>query len=74
MLHGMKNRTSMHWVLAASLAVFSMSCGNTHALAPSRAEELAGFVLLIEEAADGQAHFSWKRASEFDLRGMSPAP
>lgn len=68
MVRRMNNRTSMYGLLAAGLVVFLVSCGGArHAAAPQRPEELTGFVLVIEDAADGQVRHSWRRASEFDL-------
>ncbi|WP_257454452.1 hypothetical protein [Archangium lipolyticum] len=54
-------------LLAAGLVLLLVSCGSTRHAAPSRSEELTGFVLVIEDASDGQARHSWQRASEFDL-------
>lgn len=67
MLVGMRRHTAVHSVLVVGLTVLLVSCGGTRHAAPSRAEELTGFVLVIEQAADGQVGHSWKRASEFDL-------
>ncbi|MFP2903758.1 hypothetical protein ACLESD_01535 [Pyxidicoccus sp. 3LFB2] len=49
------------------LALLLVSCGSTRHSSPPRAEELTGYVLIIEEAPDGQVNHSWQRASEFDL-------
>lgn len=54
-------------LLAAGLALLLFSCGSTRHSAPSRAEELTGYVLIIQEAPDGQVRHSWQRAAEFDL-------
>jgi hypothetical protein len=54
-------------LLAAGLVLLLVSCGSTRHAAPSRSEELPGFVLVIEAASDGQVIHSWQRASEFDL-------
>jgi hypothetical protein len=59
----MKNRRVVHGLLAAGFAVLLLSCGSSRHVAPSRAEELTGFVLIIEEAADGRVSHAWKRAS-----------
>lgn len=53
-------------LIIAGLALLLLSCGSTRHAAPS-SEELTGFVLIIEEASDGQVHHSWQRAAEFDL-------
>ncbi|WP_164012805.1 hypothetical protein [Pyxidicoccus trucidator] len=54
-------------LLAAGLALLLVSCGSTRHSAPPRAEELTGYVLVIEEAPDGQVHHSWQLATGFDL-------
>ena len=52
---------------APILALLLVACDGTRHTVPSRAEEFTDFVLIIEEASDGQVSHSWRRATEFDL-------
>jgi hypothetical protein len=54
-------------LFVAGLVLLLSSCGSTRLAAPSLDEGLTGFVLVIEEALDGQVSHSWHHASEFDL-------
>jgi hypothetical protein len=70
----MSNDTVVPGLLVTGFAMLLVSCGSTRHAAPSRAEELTGFVLILQDAADGQVSHSWKRASEFDLSRYDHVP
>lgn len=53
---------------AVVLSVLLVACGSTHhAVAPTSASELTGFVLFIREMSDGTVTHSWRRAEEVNL-------
>lgn len=53
---------------AVVLSVLLVACGSTHhAVAPTSASELTGFVLFIREMPDGTVTHSWRRAEEVNL-------
>jgi hypothetical protein len=54
-------------ISAALMSALLVSCGATRHLAPSRAEELTRFVLLIKELPDGTVTHLWQHAEEIDL-------
>ena len=53
-------------LFALCLSLF-VSCGPTRHIAPSSADELSRFVLVIEEMPDGRVIDSWQPADDFDL-------
>jgi hypothetical protein len=60
--------------LTLSLALSLVSCGGIRAVAHPKAEELNGFVLIVEDAPDGNSHHSWRHAAEVDLLQYDGAP
>ena len=64
------NVTSLpHRLMVSSLCLLLVSCSTTqHTLQhPAGPDELAKYVLLIEETPDGRVTHSWRPASSFDL-------
>ncbi|MFP2909782.1 hypothetical protein ACLESD_33000 [Pyxidicoccus sp. 3LFB2] len=59
--------TVPRWLVAASLALLSTSCGATVSAAPgpSGPAELSRHVLVIQETQDGQVSHIWRPLSEF---------
>lgn len=53
--------------LSLSMVLVVGACRTTPNPAPSRAEELVNFVLIIQEAPDGHISHRWQRSAEFDL-------
>jgi hypothetical protein len=56
-------------VLAASLALLVVSCSATRhsSTGPTGAQDLASYVLIVEEAPGGQVTHDWKPLKDFDL-------
>jgi hypothetical protein len=72
MLYSMAIPKTCYRLLAPTLALLLTACGNTrHATSP-RAEELTGFVLILQEETNGQISHFWQRATELDLTRYDP--
>jgi hypothetical protein len=54
-------------ISAALMSALLVSCGTTRHLAPSSADDLTRFVLLIRELPDGTVTHFWQHAEEIDL-------
>jgi len=66
--------TTLHRLLAVSLALGLASCSTTRsALSSPRSEELNAFVLIIQEMSDGHVIHSWHRATEINLDQYHPS-
>lgn len=60
-------------LFALSLAFLLLSCGGSRHTVNPRTEELASFVLIVEEF-NGQLSHSWQRATDFDLSRYAVCP
>lgn len=68
-IHAMKMSFAQRRIGSALLCLLLVSCSATrHSIpAPTSAQELARYVLVIEETPDGQVNHTWKPLKDFDL-------